>query len=86
MEASIVSKTVSQLQFEINHLQNEILKIQNNCNHPSYECVMYSYRPGAFNPTRLCATCSKSIPGITPEEETEVRNTFYSDFYGFVKK
>jgi hypothetical protein len=64
-----MNKTVTDLQFEIQTLQNQISDIQSLCSHREYEFVMYSWRPGASYPTRLCLFCRSPIPGITPEEE-----------------
>lgn len=68
-----MAKTVVDLQWEIQALQSQIQEIQKQCEHPGYECVMYSYRIGSYYPTRLCTTCRYPLPGITPEEEQKAR-------------
>lgn len=73
-----MSKTVQELQQEIDDINNKIKDIQNNCKHPDYEVVMYSWRPGAFYPTRMCTICRSTLPGITYDEEQECRKDFFN--------
>lgn len=72
-------KTVPQLQKEIADIQEIIKTIQSVCPHVSYEIVMYSWRPGAMNPSRICACCRDVISGITDEEARKLWNEFYKD-------
>lgn len=75
-----MTKTVKYYQTEIMVAQVEIARLQAECLHPSYECVMYSYRVGSYLPTRVCGECAKPVDGITEEESAMVRKEFYGDF------
>lgn len=67
------------LQLEIQELQAQISLIQQKCAHDQgYTCMMYSYRVGAFNPSRICNSCHLPVPGITQEESDRVYNGFYT--------
>lgn len=70
-------KTVSEIQGEIAKLQEEMLAVQAECEHPLYEITMWSWRPGAFHPTRMCSVCRSQIPGINEEEIALVLAGFY---------
>jgi hypothetical protein len=70
-------KTVPELQQEIQTLQNQIGEIQKNCSHPAYEVVMYSWRPGAHYPSRVCDVCQALISGLTEEESKNCWTDFY---------
>lgn len=63
-----MNKTVQDYQRIINKCQNKILELQNSCPHPSYTVQMYSWRPGAMQPTRMCDYCQACLIGITEEE------------------
>ncbi len=60
--------TVAELQEVIRAATEAMNEIQAACKHPEFECVMYSYRVGAYNPTRICKSCKRPLPGITDDE------------------
>jgi len=71
MSNSIRGK-VSELQNLIMASQNELFRLQAECQHPSYHLAMYSWRVGAFMPSRICNECDASVVGITEEESQQV--------------
>lgn len=73
----MADKTVAELQSEISELQNTIIKIQSECQHPGHDLVMWSWRPGALNPSRICTACRAQVAGITPEESKQVWDEFH---------
>jgi hypothetical protein len=75
-----MAKTVQDYQIEITNAQNEISKLQAECKHPNYELVMWSWRPGASYPTRLCKECRGQLPGITEEEARTTIDNSYKPF------
>lgn len=77
-------KTVPELQAEIAAIQKQIETIQSVCPHISYEVVMYSWRPGAMNPTRVCVCCKGVIPGITQEESKKLWEEYHKDANDFL--
>lgn len=52
---------------EISKLQAEVQKIQATCPHTTTSVKMYSWRPGALNPVRLCNDCM-AVTKITVTE------------------
>jgi hypothetical protein len=79
-------KTVPELQAEIAEIaeiQKHIKIIQSVCPHISYETALYSWRPGAMSPTRVCLCCKAVIPGITDEESKKLWEEYYKDANDF---
>lgn len=60
--------TVAELQEVIQECTAQIQLKQEECKHPEFECVMYSYRVGSYHPTRMCKSCKRPIPGMTDDE------------------
>jgi hypothetical protein len=74
------SKTVREHYQEINNAQLKIAEIQSNCKHAYWRVGMYSRRPGATSPQRLCCSCEMVIPGITVDECYEAWDKFRKYF------
>ena len=71
-------KTVADYQNDIREAEAGISKLQASCLHnQGYECVMYSYRPGATFATRLCLLCKIPMAGITSEESEKAYQWSY---------
>ena len=71
-------KTVQDYRDEISEAQKKIEEIQNSCNHPSHKVVMFSWRVGAYHPSRMCKICCLLISGVTQEESDECWANFNS--------
>lgn len=69
-------KTVNDYQNDIQKAQEEIQKIQKSCTHTNFYTGMYSWRPGAMNPSRICSDCYLPLSGITQEEYYAVNEKF----------
>lgn len=69
---------VSELLTTINQAQIELEEIRKNCSHNFWFVGMWSWRIGAYQPSRICGDCQNSIPGITEEES----NKCWDDFNG----
>jgi hypothetical protein len=62
--------------------QAEISRIRGSCRHESgSHAMMYSWRPGAMQPSLICNDCEECIPGITPEQSDELWRQFNSMTY-----
>lgn len=72
-----MTKTVVDYQNDIANAQIEIGKIQSQCKHDKgYDCVMYSWRVAAYQPSRVCKECYVCLPGITAQESKQVWDGF----------
>jgi hypothetical protein len=60
--------TVTEYQDVIQECERRMQHIRSSCQHPDYELTMWSYRPGAYYPCRMCKLCRYPITGITQEE------------------
>lgn len=74
-------KTVEDYQFIVTHAQEKIMELQNKCSHANHETVMYSWRPGAFQPSRICSDCKTLLPGITEEESAQTWKDWNAKFF-----
>jgi hypothetical protein len=70
-------KTVSDYQNDIQKAQEKIRKIQESCTHNNFFTGMYSWRPGAMAPSRICSDCNLPLGNITQEEYDAVMNSTY---------
>lgn len=59
---------VVEIQTQIQSLNAELDGIRMKCQHPGFTVEMWSWRPGAMHPERICTECLGIAPGITPEE------------------
>jgi hypothetical protein len=77
------TQKVLELQEQIRKSQQELDDIQKECKHDStYHLAIYSWRVGAYNPSRICDLCSSSIPGIMEKETLQClaeNRSMYSD-------
>lgn len=70
-------KTLSEYQNDIQEAQEGIRKIQESCKHTDFFTGMYSWRPGAMSPSRICLGCNLPLGGITQEEyDAVMKNTY----------
>jgi hypothetical protein len=69
---------VDSLQALIQLCQSRMYKIQSACDHPHFEVTMWSWRVGAYQPSRVCLICHAPIAGITEEEAKKVFDAFNS--------
>ena len=72
-------KTVSDYQKIIQEAQEKIRKIQESCVHMNFFTGMYSWRPGAMSPSRICSVCYLPLGGITEEEYDAVMKSTYQN-------
>ena len=63
------AQTVQDYQLQIAQAQEKIRDLQAKCEHPNFEVMFYSWRPGALQPSRVCKTCNFSFEAS--EEETK---------------
>lgn len=59
---------IIELQEQIRRCEEEIDKIRNSCEHPSYYLGLYMWAPGHMHPSRICEECGTPLGGITEEE------------------
>lgn len=72
-------KNVDDYQKEIQEAQEGIRKIQEVCVHMNFFTGMYSWRPGAMQPSRICSGCHLPLGGISQEEYDKVMYDTYKD-------
>lgn len=48
---------------------SELFELRSACSHENYRIGMYSWRVGAYTPSRLCSVCDLPILGITDAEQ-----------------
>lgn len=68
-----MAKTVYDYFADIAQAKAEIAKLQAACLHNEYELCMWSWRPGASYPSRICKECHTPLPGITDEEAVKAK-------------
>ena len=56
--------------------QEALEEYRRACMHSSFTVALYSWRPGALEPQRICDQCGGITPGITEKEAEEVRKKF----------
>jgi hypothetical protein len=71
-------KTVQDYQLIAMHAQEKIQELQNMCSHEHVTAMMYSWRPGAMQPSYVCSACSKYIG----EASEEVSKKLWDEFHG----
>lgn len=71
---------IFELRDQISKAQDEIDALQKTCPHPTYHVMMFMWRVGAFNPSRICDECGLSIAGITPEESEKCWNEWNAQY------
>lgn len=76
----ISSKTPASIEdyySQIRDAQAKIEEIRSKCDHSTHKVVMYSWRPGAMQPSRVCETCDKYLEAATEEESKEIWDKFH---------
>jgi hypothetical protein len=63
-----MNQRVSELFETIRNAETELAEIRQKCTHPDFFVGMWSWRVGAYNPSRICNDCHTAIPGITDAE------------------
>lgn len=67
-----VQKRMFELQEIIMKAENELAGLRAGCDHSQFTACIYSTRPGAFHPERVCDFCGAVVSGITDEESEKI--------------
>lgn len=72
-----MNKRVAELLDILRDAETELTQIRRECGHTKgYSVGMWSWRIGAYNPSRICNECRICIEGITEEESKQVWDNF----------
>lgn len=79
-------KTVSEYHLLIQEMQAKIAELQAKCEHTEFDVAMYSWRPGAMQPSKVCRNCCVYLGEASQEESEQAWKAFYGSHYDEFKR